>query len=193
MDARIIIGQILGFVATAVFFISYQMNTKKTLMLTQILGASFMCFSFLLLGAVTGFVMNITCVSRNIIFYFVDRRSKLYKPCVAVVVIAMAASGALSWTGPMSLLVTAAIIINTLFISIGDPQLLRKSLILTSSMIGAYDAFVMAFGGMTNEIISVISSVIGAPLYRNPTYVSSGKQLHQACTVMPPEALPYRR
>ena len=89
-----IIGQILGIIATIITFLSYQMNTKKTLL----------------------------------------------------IIFALAA--------------------NTIFMSFGNPQLLRKSILLTSTCVLIYNVFVFSIGGIANEGISIISSVIGIIRFR---------------------------
>ena len=74
--------------------------------------------------------------------------------------------GALSWQGPISLLMIIALAANTLFISFGDTQLLRKSILVTSTMVVIYNIYVFSIGGIANEVISIISSVIGIIRFR---------------------------
>ena len=74
--------------------------------------------------------------------------------------------GALSWQAWYSLLLIVALVINTIVLSYGKPQMLRKSIILTSSMILAYNCFVFSLGGIANEGLSVVSSIIGIIRFR---------------------------
>jgi hypothetical protein len=103
---------------------------------------------------------------RNVVFYFLDTKSKLYYPAVTILTLMMVGVGALSWQGWISLLVITALAVNTVCISIGNPQLLRKSILVTSTMMIVYNAFVFSIGGMTNEGISIVSSVIGIIRYK---------------------------
>ncbi len=164
---NIIIGQILGIIATVITFISYQANTKKILLILQTAATVCTCLSFLFLGAKTGFALNIVCIVRNVVFYFEERTSRLYYPSVIVLTILMAGVGALSWQGPISLLMIIALGVNTVFISFGNPQLLRKSILLTSTMVFLYNIYVFSIGGMTSEMISIVSSVIGIIRFKN--------------------------
>ena len=60
-----IIGQALGIIATIITFISYQANTKKSVLL--ILSSAIFCttLSYFFLGATSGFALNIVCLIRN--------------------------------------------------------------------------------------------------------------------------------
>ena len=163
---NIIIGQALGILATVLTFISYQTNKKKILLIIQTLATLSTCFGFLFLGATTGFALNIVCITRNVVFYFLDSKSKAYYPCVAFLTFAMVVVGAMSWQGWISLLMIVALAVNTVFISIGIPQLLRKSILFTSTLCIIYNVFVFSIGGIANEGISIVSSVIGIIRYR---------------------------
>ena len=65
-----IIGQILGIIATIITFLSYQMNTKKTLLIAATAATLCTCLSYLFLGASSGFVLNVVCLIRNVAFIF---------------------------------------------------------------------------------------------------------------------------
>ena len=162
-----VIGQILGIVATVLTFFSYLANTKRRLLAIQTLSTSFTCLSFLFLGAATGFSLNIVCIVRNVIYYFTDQKSKLYYPATALLAIAMIVLGCESWQGPISLFMIVALVLNTIFISLGNVQLLRKSILLSSSMVLVYNIFVFSIGGMASEMIAIIASIIGIIRYRN--------------------------
>ena len=75
----------------------------------------------------------------------------------------MAGLGFLSWEGPISLLVILALAANTIFMSFGDAQLLRKSVICTSSMILIYNFCIPnpTIGGIINESVAIVASIIG--------------------------------
>lgn len=162
-----IIGQALGIIATAITFLSYQVNKKNTLLILQTSATLCTCLSFLFLGASTGFALNIVCIIRNVAFYFQSNDSKIHKISSVGLATVMIVLGALSWQGPESLLIIAALAANTIFMSFNSPQLLRKSVIVTSSMILIYNAIVFSIGGMANEAISVISSIIGIIRFKN--------------------------
>lgn len=163
---NIIIGQILGILATVITFISYQVNTKSRLLIIQTTATLSTCLSFLFLGASTGFALNIVCIIRNVLFFFQKDKSTVHTVTAAALSVTMIILGIISWQGAESLLIMTALAANTIFMATGNPQLLRKSVIVTSGMILIYNAIVFSIGGMTNEGISIISSIIGIIRFR---------------------------
>lgn len=161
-----IIGQVLGIVATIITFASYQMNTKKTLLIAATLATLATCLSYFFLGASSGFVLNIVCLIRNIMFYFQDEKSRFNRISAYVLALIMMVLGAFSWQGPVSLLIIPALAVNTVCMSYGNPQLLRKSILFTSTSVLLYNVFVFSIGGIANEGVSIVSSVIGIIRFR---------------------------
>ena len=161
-----IIGQILGIIATIITVISYQANTKRSLLIIQSIATLCTCLSYFFLGASSGFALNIVCFARNVAFYFQNERSKFNYVSATLFSIAMVVLGALSWQGWVSLLIIIALAANTMFMSVGKPQLLRKSVLVTSSMVLLYNVFVFSIGGITNEGVSIVSSAVGIIRYR---------------------------
>ena len=156
-----IIGQAIGILATIITFVSYQMNTKKSLLAVQTCATICTCLAYLFLGASSGFALNIVCVTRNVVFYCAKKGTKLNYIATACLALAMIILGALSWQGYVSLFIIVALALNTVFMSTGDPQLLRKSVIFTSTLVLLYNCFVFSIGGIANESVSIVSSIIG--------------------------------
>ena len=73
----------------------------------------------------------------------------------------MVGVGMLSWQGPISLLIITALALNTLFMAFGTPQILRYSVLFTSSLVLIYNVYVFTVGGILNEGLSIVSSLIG--------------------------------
>ena len=72
-----LIGQIFGIVAPIITFISYQVNSKKKLLILQTAATLSTCISYMFLGASSGFALNIVCIIRNIAFFFQESKSKM--------------------------------------------------------------------------------------------------------------------
>ena len=94
-------------------------------------------------------------------FYFQKKGTPFSYVSTTLLVIAMIVLGALSWQGAVSLLIIVALATNTMFMSIGEPQLLRKSILFTSTLVLIYNCLVFSIGGIANEAVSIVSSVIG--------------------------------
>lgn len=161
-----IIGQILGFVATVITVVSYQANDKKKLLIIQSVATLSTCLGYLFLGVFSGFVLNIVCLIRNGAFFFLKKESHLYRIAAIVLFVLIVVAGLLSWQGWMSVLILVALALNTLFMAFGSPQILRYSVLFTSSLILTFNVFVFMLGGILNEGLSIVSSFIGILRFR---------------------------
>ena len=163
---KMLIGQAFGVLSVILTFISYQCKGRKSLLAVQTSSSAAMVLHYLFLGATTGFALNIICVLRNVVYFFNDKKP-LNSPVIPyILAVIMGIVGAFSWNGPISLLIIAALMINTVFIS-KSPQPLRKSILLTSSLILIYNIFNFAIGGIINETVAIVSSIIGIYRFRN--------------------------
>lgn len=167
METQEIIGQIFSFVAMALTCLSYQFNSKSKLLIVQSLSTLSICISYFFLGASVGMVLNVVCLVRNIIFYFQKEGSRYQLIAGVVLAVAIAVCGALSWQGPISLLMIFALAINTVVLSFGKPQLLRKSIFVTSTMVLLYNVFVFSIGGILNECVAIGSATVGLIRFMN--------------------------
>ena len=162
-----IIGQIFGILGAILTVLTYQMNTNRALLIT--LSGATLCASigYLFLGAWSGFALNIVAVLRNFCFGIQKQGTLFSRIATVFFTAAMCVVGAFSWQGPISLLIIIGLAINTVCMSLGKPQLLRKSVLLTSSMIFVYNIVVFTLGGMLNELIAIGSSIVGILRFRN--------------------------
>lgn len=161
-------GQIIGIIAPILTVVSYQMNTKKGVLIALSGATLAICISYLLLGATSGFVLNIVCLVRNACCYFVKEGTRLSYAVAGVFAVAMCIVGVLSWQGIHSLLIIAALAINTVFVALGNPQRLRMSILLTSTMVLIYNVIEFTVGGMINEGLAIVSAVVGIIRFKAP-------------------------
>lgn len=162
----LLIGQIMGWVAALMTFISYQCKEQKKLLAVQTLSSLSICISYLLLGAWSGMLLNVVCILRNFIIYRKDLKIFSYGFWPYALAAVMGIMGAVSWQGPMSLLVIVALMVNTLFLYFPNVQNLRKSILVTSTMVLIYNAYFSVWGGVVNEMVAISSAVIGICRYR---------------------------
>lgn len=165
MTTQEIIGQVFGILSMLMTCLCYQVNSKRRILIVQCASIVFICINYLLLGATSGFVLNIVCLLRNITYYFQKEGSRYQLAAGCIFAAAIGVCGALSWQGPISLLMIAALMINTVVLSLGLPQLLRKSILLTSTMVLIYNVTVFSVGGILNECVAILSSVVGLIRY----------------------------
>ena len=82
MDIAEIIGQILGFVAVILGFISYQVKTDKQLLFVHLLTCAVFSVHYYLLGAIPAAILNGVGVIRNIVYFNKDKsQSKFLCSC----------------------------------------------------------------------------------------------------------------
>ena len=161
-----ILGQTLGIISTLITALSYQANTKKKLLFIHSVATLCICISYLLLGATSGFALNIVSLIRNVCFYFQKEGKTPFYISTSIFVVMMGILGAMSWQGPISLLIIVALAANTVFLSLGKPQVLRYSILVTSLMVLIYNIYVLSIGGILNESIAILSAFIGIIRFR---------------------------
>lgn len=162
-----LIGHILGFVAVGLFFYSYQVTSKRSLMIIQTVATALSCVQYLLIGAFSGFALNIVCIIRNFIFYFRDKNQRTDLASPIVLSLCIAAASVLSWEGVHSLLITLGLVVNTMCMGICNAKVFRKTILVSSSLILIYNIFAFSYSGILSESISLVSVIIGILRYRD--------------------------
>ncbi len=164
-DPLWIAGQLFGLLATVLLFVSYQARSPKKLLLIQTAGTVANLCGYLCVGATAGMLLNGVCLIRNLIYF--NRSKKIFSgkfwPWLLAAVIVVAIIPVWTLAAP---LMAAALAINTVVLSLGDNRALRFSILLTSSMIIAYNVIVGAFGSIPGEAFSIVSAVIGLIRFR---------------------------
>jgi len=156
-----ILGHVIGFIALALFVWSYQLHEKKKLIVVQTVGTALMCLQYILIGAYSGFALNIVCLIRNGLYYRRDLRGKRGIVLPLILAAIMVVLSVFAWDGLHSILILAGLAINTVCMGIFDTQNLRKSVVLTCSLNAVYNAIAGAPFAVINESFSVVSSIIG--------------------------------
>lgn len=164
-----IAGHIVGAIAIATYFLSYQFSDKKKLLAVQTAATALNCLQYLLIGASSGFALNIVCIVRNILFFAVEQKGagKKFAWLPYALAVVMGVVSLFSWDGVYSLLIIVGLMLNTVFMGICNSQNLRKSLLLTCSMVVIYNIFAGSYTGIISESISIISAIIGIIRFRN--------------------------
>jgi asparagine N-glycosylation enzyme membrane subunit Stt3 len=120
-----------------------------------------MCLQYLLIGAYSGFALNIVCIIRNVLFCHRDKRLLSGKWMPFAMAVVMAAVSALSWEGYHSIIIVAGLMINTVCMAFCDAQGLRKSILVTCPMVIVYNVIERSYSGIISESVSLCSAIIG--------------------------------
>ena len=174
-----LLGHAIGFISVALFFYSYQRTQKSTIMIIQTVATALSCVQYLLIGADSGFALNVVCIIRNFAFFYREKNNKNDLATPVLFAIAIAVASCFSWEGIHSLLITLGLVVNTVCMGICNAKSFRKTILISSTLILAYNFFALSFSGMLSESISLVSVVIGIVRYRNikPMPVSETEKL----------------
>lgn len=159
------IGQGFGIIAIILGFVSYQLKTKRQLLLAQSGVALMFCLHYFFIGAYSGMVVNILNIFRNFIY---DRRTEkgIKSRWIPIFfVLLQIVFCILAWDSWYSIFILAGICINTYCMSLENPQTVRKSILVTSPMVLTYDLFAGSLGGSIYESVAIISALVG--IFRN--------------------------
>ena len=160
MSGKALLIQAIGFLGTALFFLSYQFRDNRTLFRVQFL--SYLCYTvhLLCLGAVTGGVSYLINLVRSFCLGS-DRPFLKGKGMCALLCAAQLAALAVTWAGPLSLLPVAANIASTLGGYSHNPRKLRLAGMLVNSPLWiVYDVAVGSWAGILDEAVSEASMLV---------------------------------
>ena len=159
-------AQIVGVCALISSTISFQLKTRKQILIAQIITVVLFSTHFAMLGAVTGAAMNATSIVRNIVFYNRDKKFFSGNIWVAIFVSVNIVAGILFWQDLTSLLCIAAMSVNTISMSMKNPQHVRAVMLASSPLFLLYSVCTGSIGGAVNELIAGTSGVIALIRYR---------------------------
>ncbi len=171
-----LIGHALGFISVGLFFYSYQRTQKSKIMIIQTVATALSVVQYLLIGALSGFALNIVCIIRNFIFFYREKNHRTDMASPIILAVCMAIVSIFSWEGIHSLLITLGLVVNTICMGVFDAKNFRKTILISSSLILIYNIFALSYSGILSESISLVSVVIGILRYRNTSHPISTKK-----------------
>lgn len=167
-DATFIISQLIGFIAATLLLLSYQQRTHRRIVAMQFCSGMLFAIQYLLLGAYEGMVGNVVGFMRCVAYYFRGKSKFVDSIACPIVFAALAAIGGLvTYTGPISLLPMAAMMISSFVIWNPRTQQLRALTLPTSLMWLIYNLICGSVSGTVTEILSEVSIIIGLFRFRN--------------------------
>ena len=160
-----IIGQILGVIAIGLGVLSYQMKSRKGLVLVQLATTVTFVIHYFLIGAWSGMALNAVSTVRNILFLGIEKKGGSSKLASYIFAVIMGIVGIITWQAWYSVFMVAALTINCIGMGYTNPQSTRKSILITSPLALIYNCFVWSVGGAIFETMSIISAALG--IWRN--------------------------
>ncbi len=155
------IAQAIGFAGLILAILSFQKKERNGILFFQIMASLAYFVHFLLLGAVTGAIMNLLGATRNYIFSNQEKgwAGKPFWLYLFIAVYVLAA--ALTWKGPYSLLPMAGMIVGTVSFWIKDPKVTRLVFLLSPPCWFMYNLISGSIPGMATEIFTAASILVG--------------------------------
>lgn len=155
-----IVIQLVGFIGTGLFFLSFQCRENKNLFRIQLFSYLFYTAHLLLLGATTGgFSYVINCI-RSFCLQSKWKFAKSKGMCAVLCGLQLAAMG-FTWCGWISLLPVMANIASTVAGYTKNPGKVRVAGIFINSPLWViYNIIVGSWAGILDEVISEISMII---------------------------------
>lgn len=162
-----IVGQVTSIIGMILTIASFQMKTRKRIIIFQTAGSSFFLMSYFLLGSWTGVYMNIVYLSRNVVFYY--RKDKEWAKSRWWLVVFLAGAilaGVLGFSSTIDILPIFGAIFATVAMYMPHENMLRVLNLLASPCWLVYNINLPSTGGIICEAFNMVSVVIGLFRYR---------------------------
>ncbi|MBE6685020.1 MAG: YgjV family protein [Ruminococcaceae bacterium] len=167
------IGQFISIFGMALTVLSFQLKTRKQILLFQTLGSSLWLISYLLLGTWAGCYINGFFLIRNVIFYF--RKDKKWAQSIVwlpIMVVASIGVGALGYQTPWDLLPIVGAVVGTFSMYMSNENMLRLLKLGESPCWLVYNCSIPSIGGIICELCSLTSLIVGLIRYRKMGFSS---------------------
>lgn len=154
--------QAIGLAAAALFIFSFQLRSRKVILILQFLADVLFCIQFYFLGGISGCYGMILNIVRNFMLIFYDRSPLIrWKGWIGVFCVIALFLTVISWEGPVSLLPLFANIACFVGYWTGSTRNIRLcNLFCACPCWLTYDLVTGSLGGALNETVSIISILI---------------------------------
>lgn len=161
------LGQVLSIIGMALTIVSFQMKTRKQIILFQTAGSIFFLLSYLLLESWSAVYLNVVFLIRNIVFYFgKDKkwaRNKLWLVALLCAVVIAGSVGFRSW---LDILPIIGSVFGTVAMYMKNENMLRLLKLGDSPCWLIYNCTVPSTGGIICEVLNIISILVGLIRYK---------------------------
>lgn len=169
-------AQAIGLLALILSLVSFQMKKRRTILLFQMLASLACAVSLIMLGGITGGILDVVAFSRTLVFSLSDKyRWAGSKICLGSYFALIIAVGIVSWdTGSIaSLFAILGTLLSTLALYMKNERTLRIISLFVGPMWIIYNLIYSSAFGILNELIAMTSIVIA--LIRNASTENKGK------------------
>ncbi len=165
-----IIAQIVGGFGLLFAVISFQQNTRKRILRFQMVAATFFSVHMYLLGAMTGMVVNIVGIVRNILFYKTQGKGTQSRALLYFLIALYVIASAATYKNIFSIFPAMAVILQTVGLWMKNPKKIRRILIFATPCWFTYNFFNMSIAGMMTDVLSATSLIAAMLRYDYPIF-----------------------
>lgn len=152
------IAQLFGIIALLILIMSFQKNKKDTLLKYQIFSSLLFALQYLFLNAISGCLMNLMTVVRNLIYKkFKDKIPIVY---LIFIIICMIILSLIFYKGIISLFPTLAVILYSIALWQTNLTITRVTEVISCLLFIIYNVQVLAISGLLSTIIEMLSVII---------------------------------
>lgn len=156
--------QSIGFLGAALFILSYQLRSSRTLFFCQLVGCILFCVQFFLMGAYTGALSLIINIARNLLLL----KAKSWRwaggrAALAVILALLLAMTGYTWAGWISLLPFVSAAVTSIGYWTRNARKIRLSQLVGAPCTLVYDLLVGSWGGAVSEgfaLVSILVSIV---------------------------------
>ncbi len=162
-----ILVQLIGVIGIIAGLSALQCNKHSHALLLKMTEEGFFGLQYLLLGGITGAVLNGVGILRNLIFTYFGKKDDQKSLRIARYVLGalFAVLGFLSWQGAISILIIFAKVLSTFAYGTTNMKKMRIMLSVTSMCWICYNAYIGSFAGVLSDAFNLLSAVIGLIRY----------------------------
>lgn len=150
----------IGYLGLIIGVVAYQFNSHKKIVLSKALTDTIFGIQYLLLGGLTGAMMNFIGLVRDLTLAKFTKPGKRQYLLIGLFTAVLITATALTWSGPLSLMGLVAKSCTTVAFSIKSPKLLRLFTIPSCLLWCIYDFIIGSYGGSAYELFGLGSIMV---------------------------------
>ncbi len=155
-----ILTQAVGILGMVSLTLSYQMKTRKGIILFQLFGNVLFATHYLMLGTITACILNAIGIARCCIYSQKEKQWASHWLWMALFISAFLATGIITYESPWDILPTCGMIFTSVSLFVTKPKLIRFLSAGSCPLWLIYNAVHFSVGGVINEVLSLISLAV---------------------------------
>ena len=161
LEPRVLIANCVGIFGVLACIMIFQQTERKKLLTWKLIADSIWTVQYLILGAFSGAGVTLIAVARSIIFLRIDPKKGKGVGWLVGFLTVSAIVAAFTWKSWWNIFSLTGSVLGITSFWIGKPRVSRVLSFPISTAMLIYDFSTMAYMGMLNEALSMVSSIIG--------------------------------